>query len=29
MSKLLRDQGCHYIIALTHMRLPNDIVLAE
>ena len=25
----LRDKGCEYIIALTHMRTPNDIRLAE
>ena len=29
MSKLLKEQGCDYIIALTHMRLPNDRILAE
>ncbi|KAK7079008.1 hypothetical protein SK128_013735 [Halocaridina rubra] len=25
----LRNEGCDYIIALTHMRTPNDIRLAE
>ncbi|XP_018022748.1 mannosylglucosyl-3-phosphoglycerate phosphatase isoform X2 [Hyalella azteca] len=25
----LRQQGCDYIIALTHMRTPNDVRLAE
>jgi 5'-nucleotidase len=29
MVKLLKSQGCTYIIALTHMRLPNDRVLAK
>jgi len=29
MSKLFKSQGCNYIIALTHMRLPNDRVLAQ
>ena len=29
MSKILKEEGCDYIIALTHMRLPNDRVLAE
>lgn len=28
MSKSLKDQGCDYIIALTHMRIPNDRILA-
>ena len=28
-SKYLREeQGCNFIIALTHMRVPNDILLA-
>ena len=26
---ILHLQGCDYIIALTHMRTPNDIRLAE
>lgn len=25
----LSFQGCDYVIALTHMRTPNDIRLAE
>lgn len=29
MSKLLKEQGCEYIIALTHMLLHNDRILAE
>ena len=29
MTTLLKSQGCTYIIALTHMRLPNDRILAE
>jgi 5'-nucleotidase len=28
MVQLLKDKGCDYIIALTHMRLPNDRMLA-
>jgi 5'-nucleotidase len=28
MSCQLRGNGCDYIIALTHMRLPNDRILA-
>jgi 5'-nucleotidase len=26
---LRQEQGCDYIIALTHMRVPNDLLLAE
>lgn len=29
LSKELREKGCEYIIALTHMRTPNDVRLAE
>ena len=29
MSQLLKSQGCDYIIALTHMRVHNDRILAE
>jgi len=30
MSKVLKEEhACEYIIALTHMRLPNDRILAE
>lgn len=29
MCNLLKSEGCIYIIALTHMRLPNDRILAE
>lgn len=29
MSKLLKDEGCEYIIALTHNKTSNDIKLAE
>lgn len=29
MVHLLKSQGCTYIIALTHMRLPNDRILAK
>jgi hypothetical protein len=28
MSVLLREQGCTYIIALTHLRMQNDRILA-
>lgn len=28
-SKQLRDEGAEYVIALTHMRTPNDVRLAE
>lgn len=29
-SKYLREeQGCDFIIGLTHMRVPNDILLAQ
>ncbi|KAF5285172.1 hypothetical protein FQA39_LY16739 [Lamprigera yunnana] len=29
LSAQLKQEGCDYIIALTHMRTPNDIKLAE
>lgn len=29
MSELLKKKGCNYIIALTHLRMPNDRILAE
>ena len=29
MLFLPRPQGCDYVIALTHMRTPNDVRLAE
>ena len=29
LAKELRGKGCQVIIALTHMRTPNDIRLAE
>ncbi|XP_069950309.1 mannosylglucosyl-3-phosphoglycerate phosphatase isoform X3 [Cherax quadricarinatus] len=29
LAIMLKDQGCDYVIALTHMRTPNDIRLAE
>lgn len=29
MSQILKAEGCHYIVALTHMRLPNDRILAQ
>eukprot|EP00095_Tigriopus_kingsejongensis_P003160 maker-scaffold791_size96783-snap-gene-0.28 protein:Tk03160 transcript:maker-scaffold791_size96783-snap-gene-0.28-mRNA-1 annotation:"5 -nucleotidase" len=29
LSAELREKGCEYIIALTHMRTPNDVRLAE
>ncbi|XP_045472660.1 mannosylglucosyl-3-phosphoglycerate phosphatase isoform X3 [Harmonia axyridis] len=29
LGNQLREEGCDYIIALTHMRTPNDIKLAE
>jgi len=29
MSNQLKSEGCLYIIALTHMRLQNDRILAE
>lgn len=29
LAHQLRQEGCDYIIALTHMRTPNDIQLAE
>ncbi|KAG7160320.1 Trifunctional nucleotide phosphoesterase protein YfkN-like [Homarus americanus] len=29
LATMLRNQGCDYVIALTHMRTPNDIRLAE
>ena len=29
LSKRLRDKGCQYIIALTHMMTENDRKLAE
>lgn len=28
-SAIILLQGCDYVIALTHMRTPNDIKLAE
>jgi hypothetical protein len=29
LGRELREKGCDYVIALTHMRTPNDIRLAE
>lgn len=29
LARELRNEGCDLIIALTHMRTPNDITLAE
>jgi 5'-nucleotidase len=29
MIDLLKGEGCDFIIALTHMRLPNDRILAQ
>ncbi|XP_069183301.1 mannosylglucosyl-3-phosphoglycerate phosphatase isoform X2 [Procambarus clarkii] len=29
LATMLKNQGCDYVIALTHMRTPNDIRLAE
>ncbi|KAI8433074.1 hypothetical protein MSG28_013932 [Choristoneura fumiferana] len=29
LSEQLKQEGCEYVIALTHMRTPNDIKLAE
>ncbi|XP_044745573.1 mannosylglucosyl-3-phosphoglycerate phosphatase isoform X2 [Coccinella septempunctata] len=29
LANQLKEEGCDYIIALTHMRTPNDIKLAE
>jgi len=29
LGKQLKEDGCDYVIALTHMRMPNDIKLAE
>jgi len=29
LAKELKEKGCHAVIALTHMRTPNDIRLAE
>ncbi|XP_037787180.1 mannosylglucosyl-3-phosphoglycerate phosphatase-like isoform X2 [Penaeus monodon] len=29
LANMLKNQGCDYVIALTHMRTPNDIRLAE
>ena len=29
LSKELKKQGAELVIALTHMRLPNDITLAK
>lgn len=29
LSQQLKEEGCEYVIALTHMRTPNDIKLAE
>ena len=28
-AKELREAGCHLVIAITHMRLPHDMKLAE
>ncbi|CAK1543627.1 unnamed protein product [Leptosia nina] len=29
LASQLKEEGCEYVIALTHMRSPNDIKLAE
>ena len=29
LARELKDEGCEVVIALTHMRTPNDIRLAE
>ncbi|CAH4023484.1 unnamed protein product [Pieris brassicae] len=29
LASQLKEEGCEYVIALTHMRFPNDIKLAE
>lgn len=29
LCKLLRSEGCDFVIALTHMRMPNDRLLRE
>lgn len=29
LAKELKNKGCDYVIALTHMRTPNDVLLAE
>ncbi|KAJ8975213.1 hypothetical protein NQ317_000211 [Molorchus minor] len=29
LASQLKQEGCNYVIALTHMRTPNDIKLAE
>ncbi|KAL3287381.1 hypothetical protein HHI36_001854 [Cryptolaemus montrouzieri] len=29
LANQLKEEGCDYVIALTHMRTPNDIKLAE
>lgn len=29
LGKQLKEDGCDFVIALTHMRMPNDIKLAE
>ena len=29
LAQELKHKGCEYVIALTHMRTPNDIRLAE
>ncbi|GJQ79237.1 hypothetical protein Trydic_g5481 [Trypoxylus dichotomus] len=29
LAKQLKEEGCDFVIALTHMRTPNDIKLAE
>lgn len=29
LCKELKEKGCNFIIALTHMRLPNDQILAD
>ncbi|XP_045505601.1 snake venom 5'-nucleotidase isoform X2 [Colias croceus] len=29
LASQLKEEGCEYVIALTHMRTPNDVKLAE
>ena len=29
LARELKSKGCHCVIALTHMRTPNDVRLAE
>ena len=29
LAKELKEKGCDFVIALTHMRTPNDVKLAE